>query len=63
MTLCGRRRCWDIDAGRPGGWMNSCGRYWRDWTSRGGLVEVHNNKQQILRLDKSLTEACNPNTL
>ena len=30
ITLCGRRRCWDVDMGRPCGRMKSCGSYGGD---------------------------------
>ena len=50
MTSCGRLRFWDGDRGHPGGRMNSCGSYGGEKSSRGGGVELRNNKRQSLRL-------------
>ena len=42
--------------------MTSCNSYDGDYSSRGNGVEVNNNKRQSLRLNQSLTEACNSTT-
>ena len=36
MNLCGRRRCWVVDRGLPGGRMNLCVSYGRDYNRRKG---------------------------
>ena len=41
MTLCVRCICWVGDGGHPGGRMNSCGSYGRDYISgKGGLEYI-----------------------
>ena len=50
MTSCGRRRCWDGYKVRIVGQMNSFGSYGGYYSSRGGMVELHNNKCQSLIL-------------
>ena len=56
MTLLGRQRFWDRDGRRV------CGSYVGYYGNRGGRIEVHNNKQQILILEQTLNEACNLTT-